>query len=392
MALITIIIPTHNRQVYAAAAVRKIVEVLPSAQIVVSDTSADDRLASVLLELDASFDVQYVRPGCAMDVVSHFEFALGYARGRYVMFLGDDDCIGPGLEEVATWADRNGVEAVFSYGTSFIANYFWPGVKSRFYGDGYASSLFVHQFTGTARKIEPITALRDTLRDFGRGLGTMPRAYHGLVSIELIRRVKDRYGTLFGGVSPDIYSATLLSEHARSVWQVDFPFCLPGGSPSSTAGTGAAGTDMTSLDENPHTAAFKDLRWDPLIPAFYAPYIVWAYSLKKAVDQLGRADLQPNFSRLYALALMRNREHREKVMQAFVRSRGLGTSWYGITREMVRETSFQARRYAKRVASPGAGGQAEKFTDLVDIAAGYDRLKQVIAERKIRLQLPVIER
>ncbi|UVO50927.1 glycosyltransferase [Sphingomonas sp. SUN019] len=388
MTLVTIIIPTHNRQVYAAAAVHKIVQVLPSAQIVVSDTSADDDLRTMLPAATPGLDLAYVRPGRPMDVVSHFEFALGHARGRYVMFLGDDDCIGPGLEEVAAWADCNRVDAVFSYGTSFIANYFWPGVKSRFYGDGYASSLFVHPFTGTARRIDPIAALRETLRDFGRGLGTMPRAYHGLVSLELIHAVKARFGTLFGGVSPDIYSATLLSEFAGNVWQVDFPFCLPGGSPSSTAGTGAAGTDMTSLEDNPHTAAFPDLRWDRLIPAFYAPYIVWAYSLKKAVDRLGRPDLTPNFARLYALALMRNREQRGKVAQSFAEARALGIGWRDVGWEMARETGFQARRYATRLTSPGAGGRAAHFTGLPDIAAGYDRLERYIAEREIRLQLP----
>lgn len=392
MTLISIVIPTHNRQVYAAAAVRKIVEVLPAAQIVVSDTSADDSLRTMLPEAAPGRDISYVRPGRKMDVVSHFEFALSHAHGRYVMFLGDDDCVGPGLEEIATWADRSGVDAVFSYGTSFIANYFWPGVKSRFYGDGYASSLFVHPFTGAARQVDAIAALRDTLRDFGRGLGTMPRVYHGLVSMDLIQRVKARFGTLFGGVTPDIYSATLLSEMAHNVWQVDYPFCLPGGSPSSTAGTGAAGTDLTSLEQHPHTAAFADLKWDPLIPAFYAPYIVWAYSLKKAVDRLERPDLVPNYSRIYALALMRNRQQRAKVAQSLYAARSLDIGRVTVAREIAREAAFQARRYATRLASPKAGGRATRFTDLGDIAAGYDRLERFVAEQGIRLQLPTLTR
>lgn len=392
MTLISIVIPTHNRQVYAAAAVRKIVEVLPAAQIVVSDSSADDSLRAMLPKPAPGRDISYVRPGRKTDVVSHFEFALSHAHGRYVMFLGDDDCVGPGLEEIATWADRSGVDAVFSYGTSFIANYFWPGVKSRFYGDGYASSLFVHPFTGVARQVDATAALRDTLRDFGRGLGTMPRVYHGLVSMNLIQRVKARFGTLFGGVTPDIYSATLLSEMARNVWQVDYPFCLPGGSPSSTAGTGAAGTDLTSLEQHPHTAAFADLRWDPLIPAFYAPYIVWAYSLKKAVDRLERPDLVPNYARIYALALMRNRQQRAKVAQSLEAARSLSIRRVAIGREIAREATFQARRVGQRLMSPRAGGRARHFADLADIGSAYDRLERHIAEQGVRLQLPALSR
>jgi len=389
---ITIIIPTHNRQAYAAAAVKKIAKVLPTAQIVVSDTSVNHSLGDMLPQVGAGIDLSYVRPGRSMDVVSHFEFALSQASGDYLMFLGDDDCVGPGLIQVAEWAEQNRVDAVFSYGTSFIANYFWPGVRSRFYGDGYASSLFVHRFDGTARRIDPIAALQDTLRDFGRGLGAMPRLYHGLVSRALVDRARERFGAMFGGVTPDIYSAALLSTIAENVWQVDYPFCLPGGSPVSTAGTGAAGTDMTSLETNPHTAAFADLQWDPLIPAFYAPYTVWAFSLKKALDQIGRDDLTPNLARLYALALMRNREQRDKIMEAVAQASTTGITRGAIAHEMLRETSYQARRIGTRLLTPSAGGSATRFRNLPTIAEGYNRLEQYIAEENVQLQLPDINR
>lgn len=393
MTLISIVIPTHNRQRYAAAAVAKIAEVLPAAEIIVSDTSADETLRDMLpADVGRGIDLSYIRPKRKMDVVSHFEAALGHARGDYVMFLGDDDSVGPGLMQVVEWAARNRVDAVFSYGTAFIANYFWPGVRSRFYGDAYAGSLFVNRFDGHARPIDAVAALRGALRDFGRGLGTMPRLYHGLVSRALIDRVRERFGTVFGGVTPDIYSAALISALAENAWQVNYPFCLPGGSPSSTAGTGAAGTDMTSLEGHPHTAAFVDLQWDPLIPAFYAPYNVWAFSLKKAVDRLGRDDLRPNLARLYALALMNNREQRGKIEAARMQARALGVGSGAIAKEGLREAVFQARRIGARLLTPKAGGKALRYQDLPTISEGYDRLEQHIAEKRIRLTLPEASR
>ncbi|WP_315762131.1 glycosyltransferase [Sphingomonas sp. Y38-1Y] len=389
MTTITIIIPTHNRQTYAAAAVAKIASVLPQAQIVVSDTSADDGLRTMLSgQVPAGIELAYMRPGRKMDVVSHFEFALSHATGDYVMFLGDDDCVGPGLTDVAEWAARNRVDAVFSYGTKFIANYFWPGVRSRFYGDGYAGSLFVHRFDGAARRIDPIAALQEALRDLGRGLGTMPRLYHGLVARTLIERVRARFGTVFGGVTPDIYSAALISALAENAWQVDYPFCLPGGSPSSTAGTGAAGTDLTSLVAHPHTAAFDNLQWDPVIPAFYAPYNVWAFSLKKAVDRIDRADLRPNLARLYAVALINNREQRKRIYAASRNAGQLGIGTGKIVIEGAYELSFQARRIGARLLKPRAGGGAIHYRDLPTIDAGYDRLERHIADNGIRLTLP----
>ncbi|KQM36608.1 glycosyltransferase [Sphingomonas sp. Leaf10] len=383
--MLSIVIPSHNRQIYAAIAVRKIVEILSDAQVIVSDTSTDESLRDML-----PANVEYVRPGRPMDVVSHFEFALARAHGRYVMFLGDDDCVGPGLEQIVRWADRHDVDAVVSYGKSFIANYFWPGIRSRFYGDGYASKLFVHPFTGEARRIDPIAALRDALHNLGQGLGAMPRVYHGLASRALIDRVRDRFGTLFSGVTPDISSAAMLSGLARNVWQVDYPFSLPGGSPASTAGTGAAGTDMTSLTQHPHTAAFSDLRWDPLIPEYYAPYIVWAYSLKQAADRLDRSDLSPNLAYLYAVSLLRHRRQRDRIIQSLrcarTASGGIGLPAVGL--QIVRELGLQGKRIANRLASPGPGGRAQQFGNLPDIGVAYDRLQQYITDTGIIIKLP----
>lgn len=391
MTLITIIIPTHNRQDYAAVAARKIVSLLPDAQLVISDTSADDRLRT-LLPIENG-NVEYVRPGRPMDVVSHFEFALDHARGRYIMFLGDDDCVGPGLNDVARWADRNAIDAVISYGATFLANYYWPGVQSKYYGDAYSARLFIHPFTGQAQRIDPQVARRDVLRDLGRGLGLMPRIYHGFVSRDLVGRIKDRFGTLFGGVSPDIYSAALISEMATNVWQVDFPFCLPGGAPTSTAGSGAARSDMTSLAQNPHTAAFADLRWDPTIPAFYAPYIVWSYSLKQAVDRLGHAKLQPNLARLFAIALMKNREQAALIEAARAEAgqRGYEADRLAIAREVAREVAFQAKRFGSRLLSPRAGGRAQRFGDLADVGTAYDQLQHYIDVSGVALQLPDLD-
>ena len=142
---------------------------------------------------------------------------------------------------------------------------------------------------------------------------------------------------------------------------------------------------MTSLAEHPHTAAFADLRWDPALPAFYAPHNVWAYSLKKAVDRIERTDLRPNLARVYAVSLLRHRRQRAKILAARSSS---ASPWLAITWEIARELVFQTRRYAIRLTAPKAGGTAIRFDDLPDISAAYDRLEQYIADRGIVLKLP----
>ncbi|OWK27830.1 hypothetical protein SPDO_30700 [Sphingomonas dokdonensis] len=320
----------------------------------------------------------YVRQPLGIDVVSHFEAALHKTQGDYVFFIGDDDCVGPHIEAVAQWAREQSIDAVISYRNSFIANYYWPGIRSKYYGDQYAGKLFLNRFSSRAWRLDAGKTVNAALRDLGRGLGSMPRAYHGLVARALINQVVSKYGTLFGGVSPDIYSAILISSEAKNPWCVDFPFCLPGGSAPSTSGSGAARSDTPRLREHPHIRPFRNLTWDPLIPEFYSPYNVWAYSAKKAVDRLGDTRLRPNFPRLYACCLLYGRNYGDAVAKAISNHAemfgGLRT-YPAIAHEIAREVAFQAQRLGRRVLNPKAGGSAKSTAELETIADAYDALR-----------------
>jgi glycosyltransferase involved in cell wall biosynthesis len=374
--LLSIIIPTHNRQQFAATTARKIVKECPDAQIVISDTSDDDTLPNLLGKEMLGLDrLVYVRQPHGIDVVSHFESARTYSKGEYVLFIGDDDCVGPEIETIARWAAQQQVDAVISYRNRFIANYYWPGVRSKFYGDQYAGKLFLHPFTSRAWPLDGVRTVQEALRDLGRGLGSMPRAYHGLVARTVIDAVVAKHGALFGGVSPDIYSAILITSEARNPWCVDFPFCLPGGSAPSTSGSGAARSDTPVLWDHPHIRPFKGLKWDPLIPEFYSPYNVWAFSAKKAVDRLKDRRLVPNYARLYACGLLYGRDYGSALRDAIRAHRitfGVLRTFPAIAAELIREVAFQAKRLALRALSPRAGGHAEAIGDLPTIAEAYD--------------------
>jgi glycosyltransferase involved in cell wall biosynthesis len=296
---LSIIIPSCNRHAYLLKVLGKVLTET-SAEIVVSDNS-DVPLASEALEgLSHEGRLIYRHHAENLSVVENFERALNMASGQYLIFIGDDDCIGPGLEEIAQWASEEGIDAVVSYRERFIANYYWPGVTSKYFGDGYAGKMFVAQCTGGSFKFNSRAAMCIAASRPGSGLGSMVRAYHGLISRTLINRVVSKYGHLFGGVSPDIYSATLLSYEAKNPYIVDFPFVIPGASPSSTAGEGAAKQDVDTLKNRDHIKRFGEkLEWDPRIPAFYSPITVWAYSQSAAIKLLKDKSIIFNFPSLY---------------------------------------------------------------------------------------------
>lgn len=393
---LSIIIPTRNRQDYLLYAVNTIVQYCPSAEIIVCDNSSSDKLRDILAAHISGGNIRYSYSSEYLSVVDNFERALKMSTGKYVMFIGDDDSVGPGLQEVVDWAIEFNVDAVVSYRDKFLVSYFWPGVQSKYYGNGYAANMFVHDFSGEAFKIDPIESLRSVADVCGSsGLGSLPRAYHGLVARSVLDRVTLKHGRVFGGVSPDIYSATLIASECSSAYVVDFPFVIPGASSVSTAGQGAAQSDRTSLRNTEHTARFGDgLIWDELIPEFYSPHTVWAFSLKKALDCAPGLGIAPSYARLYARCLLYNSAYKTEISAAIeswktihmVERFRLVIGWAG-----AKEIWSQIRRIGRRAISPRAGGNAVKFSQLQTIFDAYETLSEHIRVRGVHLSLPKLE-
>jgi hypothetical protein len=387
---VSIIIPTRDRQATLLDAVQAIVRHAPEAELVVCDNSGSDQARDPLAPLIARGAVRYQHSPGRLSVVDNFERALGLATGEYVMFIGDDDCIGPGLMTIAAWAGRHRIDAVVSYTDAFIANYFWPGVRSRFFGGGYAARLFVRDCTGRAEPLDPREAVRQVAARFGGGLGAMPRAYHGLVSMALLRRIRAKYGAVFGGVSPDIYSATLIAAEAERCWRVDYPFVIPGASAASTAGQGAARTDRGALWRTEHIARFGDgLRWDPRIPEFYAPYTVWAYSMLKALERVPQLGAEPSFPRLYASCYLHCAREWRSINRAFRHGAGRPgiRALVALLGGLAQELRDLAWRILAKLRHPRAGGPARALPGLTCISQAYRTLEDHLEAHRVLLRL-----
>ncbi len=372
--LLSIVVPSCNRHRYLVPVLSTLLQET-SAEIVVSDNSDEELPASTLASLEGGSRLVYEHHKEKLSVVENFERGLKRATGEFLIFLGDDDCVGPGIENIVRWAKQNQVEAVVSYRHSFIAWYFWPGVKSRYFGDGYAGKMFVGSHTGKVSRLDTHAAIREAASRPGAGLGRMARAYHGIVSRDLVDRVVAKYGRLFGGVSPDIFSATLLSYEARNAVIVDHPFVIPGASPASTAGEGAARKDIDKLQGRDHIRRFGDsLQWDPRIPAFYSPITVWSYSHLLALDLLRDRTMGLNFPALYVRCLMHYRQYRVDILESFGHWRpraGKATLIPAGARVLGGELFSLAKRVWFKFVSP-----PQAYAELGTIGDAYMRLKE----------------
>ena len=385
--LLTIVIPTANRPSYLRKVVEKIREVIPGAelQLIISDNSDNLDLKSMLSTEILSGAVEYYYLDVPGSVVDNFEFSLQFVRGDYVMYIGDDDCIGPDLMQIVSWAKEYSADALLSYRSEFLANYFWPGVAHKYSMSTYEEKLFVNEFTGEITPLNALQELRNTADFPGFGVLGMPRIYQGIVSMKLIGAIIEKYGRLFGGVSPDIYSAALISYECKNAFVVDYPFVIPGGSAPSTAGMGAARTDVSDLYKFDHIRRFgPTFRWDERIPEFYSSTCVWAYSLLKAVEIINDDDITFNFNRLYSHSWFLHGAYRRKVRAArSIKSLSL-KDYLTFPAYILYEGILQIKRVWRKLTR-----RQKVFGGINDIGAAYEVLINEISRRKISINFNI---
>ena len=363
--LLSVVIPTHNRSQYALSTIKSLIALSSDIQIVVCDTSSDDVISTEFLNESNRGRLNIIRPPNNLSVVDNFNEALKYAKGHYVIFIGDDDFVTASVVEIAKWAKDNDVDAIRC---TFPASYYWPDYYSQYFKDGYAAKLAVRSFTGSIKSLNSKEAYLTALDSLGGGVGEMPRAYLGLISMNLISAIEKKFGKLFGGVSPDIYSAALISNTASKVVDIDYPFIIPGHSGVSTSGQSASGGHRGKLRDNDHIRPFVDLKWDVLIPEYYSVPTVWGYSLFKAVEKTGIGS--PNLERLYVKCMLYNTRYWPytiKSIAARMHNSGVLRVVYKIILSFIIEIRIQLARILNRIKKPSATGQSDTvFKSITD--------------------------
>ena len=305
MLLLSVIIPTHNRAKYAVSTINSVLSISEAVQVVVTDSSSVDEITPHFQNLTDQSRLKIIRTSDSISVVENFNIACQAADGEYLVFIGDDDFVSSEILSLAEWAKANAVD---SLKLNFPALYYWPDFRHASRGDVYAGTLHISPFSGKIKSHSAKKAFWHSLANFGGGVLEMPRAYAGMLSSSLANAIVNKYGMLFGGVSPDIYSSAIISIEARNCMTVDFPIVVPGASGESTTGQSASGGHYGELRENPHISAFRDLVWDKRIPEFYSVPTVWSFSLLKATELISQVhpDLNttPNFARLILKCLI----------------------------------------------------------------------------------------
>lgn len=291
--LLSIVIPTRNRQQYAADLVRQILGVFgscDSVQIIITDNSDDDSLRSQLGDLGDREEIKYYYIAKRIPGVDNYAKGIELSDGEYVCCLGDDDAVLPELLEVTRWASNNNIPAV-KFGAQ--ASYVWPDTVNGHMSGRLSLNRFSCSVSVVNVENELVSFLQSGCLDLPNA--KIPKAYHGIVRRDIFDVILERTGRYCGGLSPDIYLGVSLALLIEKLVCIDLPLTLFGACKQSTTGDSLNKINVGKLEDAPHFVGQK-YDWDELVPRYYCGANIWADSALHALTDMGKADLRAYFS------------------------------------------------------------------------------------------------
>ena len=299
--LLSIVIPTKNRQKYCLSAVKSILALNNNnIQIVIQDNSDDDSLGITLGEIGDDKILKYSYIQKSLSFVENFNNAIDSADGIYMCIIGDDDGINPEIIEATQWAKDNDIDCLVG---NVEANYRWDntGAQDTFFTKMTGSTLTLTHFTGQAKKVDIEDSLQRLMQngctnylDFD-----FPKLYHGVVKKECLQKLKEHSGVCLKGLSPDIYAAIALALTVKSLVVIDYPLTIPGVcAESGSIKEGQKKDHSKELSAAPHFQGRTDeYQWEENVPRIYCVQTIWADSAFNAIREFKREDLVHSFDK-----------------------------------------------------------------------------------------------
>ncbi|OUC60282.1 glycosyltransferase family 2 protein [Acinetobacter seifertii] len=305
--LLSVIVPTRNRQIYCIDAVKTILKDLDErCELVIQDNSSDDCLRKQLENLADSRIVYNYNPQ-PLSFIDNFEEAINLSSGDFFIVLGDDDSTTKDTVKIVEWMQENNIDSVAS---TKVVDYIWPNSNIEKYNRGLLS---YYNYNKDIQQVNALEQLKKLIQNgfLAYQMYDLPRTYHGIIRKSCMDEVKNISGKYFGGLTPDIYSTIALSCIVKKHYVIDYPFSIAGACPASATVNATVGGHSGKLEDAPHFKNRGPYLWENIIPAYYSVETIWAESAIKALKCLDRADLLTKFDmyKLYIYGILLNRKY-----------------------------------------------------------------------------------
>lgn len=321
--LLSLIIPTKNRYEYLKTILEILVTIKEEKlEIILQDNSDQgvqhDDFVGFINELNDS-RIKYFFCNEHLSINENSDKALLNSNGKYLCFIGDDDCITSHILEAAKWMERESVDVL----TFNCPIYIWTDVEFKYWGKKHTGVLSYRNPTGKLEPKNPQAELKKLLRIGGQSINEMPLLYHGIASRDVLNKIFNATGSFFPGSVPDMDVAVGLSLYAEKYIKADIPVVISGTAKRSAGGLGAA--KMHKGDIRKITSLPKDTAdtWNPYVPFFWSGPTIYADSISKCLLRTGNSLLLKsfNYDYLYSVLLIFHNEFYNEIRKAIMLNR-----------------------------------------------------------------------
>jgi glycosyltransferase involved in cell wall biosynthesis len=301
---LSIIIPTKNRYEYLQVVLDILIKLKnEDLEIVVQDNSDEGKSHLTFLNYINEFRdnrIKYFYCNENLSINENSDKAVLNSKGKFICFIGDDDCVTSQIVNAAKWMEKESVDVL----TFKCPIYIWTDVEFKYWGKKHTGVLSYLNPTGKLETKNPLIELNKLLGKGGQVLKEMPLLYHGIASREVLNKIFKVTGSFFPGSCPDMDVAVGLSLYAKKCIKADIPIIISGTAKKSAGGLGAA--KMHKGDINKITTLPKDTAktWNPYIPFFWSGPTIYADSITKCLERTGNEKLMERFNYNYLYAIL----------------------------------------------------------------------------------------
>ncbi len=235
--LITLAIPTRERaDTLKHALATALDQDSRDFQILVSDNFSQDNTREVVSAVNDD-RVTYVNTGRRLSMTDNFDFALDHVRGKYVIYIGDDDGLMQGAISRLS-------EIIAAYPSPVYCwechGYMWPinGNQPRMVSLTPPARPYVVDLQRRLQFSLDWGGLRDHL---------LPKAYHSAVMTSILRQIKEKTGRAFHSLCPDLFSGYAIPAFASHAVNTGSALTVAGYSAKANSGRSHGGTQYVRL-------------------------------------------------------------------------------------------------------------------------------------------------
>ena len=282
--LLSIVIPTKNRQIYAVAAVESVLRLSArnvEIEVIVRDCSDNNSLCDLLKSKFSDDDrYHYIYDSSKPSMTENWDLAFSEARGHYVCGIGDDDAVLGNILDVVEYMDTNNIDCI----RQPMVNYFWPG--SFLNTHNYSKLVFPKAMLGSVWLVDTSSFYDAKVEACGFGYThELPNVYHAIIKTDILREHKAFCGHIFNGTSLDAYSSFAFTKYIKHIAVTDFPFSIHGACPTSN--TNRLNQKNKALYKI-HFDEFSNLEMPDFLPRLLSSDVSVAESMITALNDTGR--------------------------------------------------------------------------------------------------------